>query len=56
MVTRLNAVYGTIAAIPLFLLWLRFGWLIIIFGVQFTYSFQTIGEQDQLPAEGSEQS
>ncbi len=48
LVTRINAVYGTIAAIPLFLLWLRFGWLIIIFGVQFTYSFQTIEEQEQL--------
>jgi len=47
MVSRLNAVYGTIAAIPLFLLWLRFGWLIIIFGVQFTRSFQIIGEQER---------
>ena len=55
LVTRLNAVYGTIAAIPLFLLWLRFGWLIIIFGVQFTYSFQTIGEQDKLPAGATEE-
>ena len=51
MVTRLNAVYGTIAAIPLFLLWLRFGWLIIIFGVQFTYSFQTIEEQENSQVE-----
>ena len=48
LVTRINAVYGTVAAIPLFLLWLRFGWLIIVFGVQFSYSFQTIGEQENL--------
>ncbi|MBR1406216.1 MAG: YihY/virulence factor BrkB family protein [Bacteroidales bacterium] len=49
LVTRINAVYGTVAAIPLFLLWLRFGWMIIVFGVQFSYSFQAIGEQGTLP-------
>ena len=49
LVTRINAVYGTVAAIPLFLLWLRFGWMIIVFGVQFSHSFQTIGEQSSSP-------
>ena len=42
LVFRVNSVYGAIAAIPLFLLWLRFGWLIIVIGVQVTRSFQTI--------------
>ena len=37
---NINAVYGTIAALPLFLLWLRFGWMIVVFGVQVSYSFQ----------------
>ena len=40
MVTRINAVYGTVAAIPLFMLWLRYGWLIIMLGAQFSYTFQ----------------
>lgn len=44
LVTRINAVYGTVAAIPLFMLWLRFGWLIILYGAQFSYSFQKIDE------------
>ncbi len=44
LVTRINAVYGTVAAIPLFMLWLRFGWLIILYGAQFSYSFQRIDE------------
>lgn len=44
LVTRINAVYGTVAAIPLFMLWLRFGWLIILYGAQFSYSFQKIEE------------
>lgn len=47
MVTRLNAVYGTVAAIPLFMLWLRFGWLIILYGAQFSYSFQKVDEQEK---------
>ncbi|MGN0202611.1 MAG: YihY/virulence factor BrkB family protein [Candidatus Cryptobacteroides sp.] len=42
MVMRLNAVYGTIAAIPLFMMWLRYGWLIILLGAQVSYSFQTV--------------
>ena len=42
MVTRINGVYGTLAAIPLFILWLRFGWLIVLYGAQFSYSFQKV--------------
>lgn len=40
MVMRLNTVYGTIAIIPLFMIWLRYGWLIILYGAEFSYSFQ----------------
>jgi len=43
MVVRINAVYGAIAAIPLMLIWLRFGWFIIILGVQINYSIQRVG-------------
>ena len=45
-VMRLNAVYGTIAAIPLFMVWMRFGWLIIMYGAQFSYTFQILEECD----------
>ena len=44
MVTNINAVYGAVAALPLFMMWLRFGWLVILYGAQFSYSFQTIEE------------
>lgn len=47
LVTRINAVYGTVAAIPLFMLWLRFGWLIVLYGAQFSYSFQKIEEKEK---------
>ena len=47
MVVKLNAVYGAVAAIPLFMIWLRFGWLIILYGAQFSYSFQKVAESDK---------
>jgi membrane protein len=41
-VARLNAVYGVLAAIPLFLIWLNFSWQIIIYGAELTYGFQNV--------------
>ena len=41
-VTRLNAVYGVIAAIPLFLMWLNYSWQIIIYGAQLCYGIQNV--------------
>jgi len=41
-VGRLNAVYGVLAAIPLFLIWLNFSWQIIIYGAELTYGFQNV--------------
>lgn len=42
LVTRMNAVYGVFAAIPLFMVWVNVGWFIIIIGGQVTYSIQNI--------------
>lgn len=39
-VSRLNAVYGVIAAIPLFLIWLNYSFQIIIYGAELTYALQ----------------
>lgn len=41
-VTRLNGVYGAIAAIPLFLIWLNYSWQIIIYGAQLSFGLQNI--------------
>lgn len=48
-VARLNAVYGVIAAIPLFLMWLNFSWQIIIFGAQLCFGMQNIDTYKTLP-------
>lgn len=36
--TSYNAIYGSFAAIPLFLLWLQASWLIVLAGAEFAYS------------------
>lgn len=41
-VTRLNAVYGAFAAVPLFMLWLNIGWFIILIGAELSYAFQHV--------------
>lgn len=48
-VARLNAVYGVLAAVPLFLIWLNFCWQIIIYGAELTYSYHNIDSYN-LPA------
>lgn len=41
-VSRLNAIYGAVAAIPLFMFWLNFGWFIILIGAELSYAFQNV--------------
>ncbi len=41
-VSRLNAVYGIIAAIPLFLIWMNFSWQIVIYGAQLCYGLHNM--------------
>lgn len=41
-VSRYNAIYGSFAALPLFLMWLQISWTICLFGVELTYAGQNI--------------
>ncbi|MCH9626253.1 MAG: hypothetical protein S4CHLAM123_14490 [Chlamydiales bacterium] len=41
-VTKYNAVYGTFAALPLFLIWLHLSWLIILMGAKISFSIQNM--------------
>ncbi len=43
---RLNTVYGVLAAIPLFLIWLNFSWQIIIYGAALTRALQEVDEPE----------
>lgn len=41
-VSRLNTIYGAVAAIPLFMFWLNIGWFIILIGAELSYAFQNV--------------
>ena len=42
--SRYSAIYGTFAAIPLFLLWLQMSWLITLIGTELSYRFSKSAE------------
>ncbi len=41
-VSSYNAIYGTFAALPLFVIWLQVGWLIFLLGSEISYYHQNI--------------
>ncbi len=41
-VTRNNAVYGSFAALPLFLIWLQVSWLVLLFGSEISFAHQNL--------------
>ncbi|MFK7952304.1 MAG: YihY/virulence factor BrkB family protein [Ekhidna sp.] len=41
---RYNAIYGSIAFLPLFLIWLQLSWLIVLFGAEVVYGVQYINQ------------
>lgn len=43
-VTSANAIYGSFAALPLFLIWLQIGWMIILYGSEISFFDQHFDE------------
>jgi membrane protein len=41
-VARANAIYGSFAALPLFLTWLQISWMIVLFGSELSYAVQNV--------------
>lgn len=41
-VAQYNAVYGTFAALPLFLIWLQLSWVIVLLGAKIAYAIQNV--------------
>jgi membrane protein len=39
---RYNAIYGSFAALPLFLVWLQLSWLIVLFGAELSHAHQNV--------------
>jgi membrane protein len=41
-VARYNAIYGSFAVLPLFVLWLQLSWIIILFGAEICFAHQNV--------------
>ncbi len=39
---KYNAIYGSFAAIPLFLVWLQLSWLIVLYGAELSFAYQNV--------------
>jgi len=53
-VVKYNAIYGSFAALPLFLAWLQLSWLIVLYGAELSFAHQNVDtyefESDALQA------
>jgi len=43
-VSKYNAIYGSFAALPLFLIWLQISWTIVLFGAELSFAHSSIDE------------
>ena len=43
-VSRLSAIFGAFASVPLFMVWINIGWFIILIGAQLSYAFQNVDQ------------
>jgi len=41
-VAKYGAIYGSFAALPLFLIWLQTSWLIVLFGAEVSFAYQNV--------------
>ncbi|BBO70543.1 hypothetical protein DSCA_44730 [Desulfosarcina alkanivorans] len=47
IVAKYNAIYGSFAALPLFLLWLQISWLIVLIGAEISHAYQHSDHVDE---------
>jgi len=41
-IAKYNAIYGSFAALPLFLIWMQLSWLIVLFGAEISFAIQNV--------------
>jgi membrane protein len=46
---RYNAIYGSFAALPLFLIWLQVSWFVVLFGAEISYAYQHAEDYEHEP-------
>jgi membrane protein len=47
IVAKYNAIYGSFAALPLFLLWLQISWFIVLIGAEISHAYQNSDHMDE---------
>ena len=47
IVAKYNAIYGSFAALPLFLLWLQLSWFIVLIGAEISHAYQNSNHVDE---------
>lgn len=45
-VSKYNAIYGSFAALPLFLVWLQLSWTVVLFGGELSFAAQNVGKYE----------
>ncbi len=50
-VSEYNAIYGTFAAFPLFLIWLHLSWVIVLLGAKLSFSIQNVDSYEFITEE-----
>jgi membrane protein len=48
-VARYNAVYGSFAALPLFLMWVQISWWVVLFGAELSFASQNVNTYEYEP-------
>ncbi|MCD6225107.1 MAG: YihY/virulence factor BrkB family protein [Deltaproteobacteria bacterium] len=51
-VSNYNAIYGSFAALPMFLLWLQISWLVVLAGTELSYAHQSLDKNTSGPDAG----
>jgi len=46
---KYNAIYGSFAALPLFLIWVQISWLVVLFGAELSFAHQNVDTYEYEP-------
>lgn len=46
-VSNFNAIYGSFAALPLFLIWVQLSWMLVLFGAEVSFAVQNVHRYEQ---------